>query len=293
MLAIRLEWTVKEFFQADGIGKFTDRMAAVLGIHKADLKVVQVYEGSVIIEFQVMSEEGDEDPQKTLKEIEKKFEETAPTLGDSLGAPVMQVVTSEGNIFAMPGYEDISGLQNNNQFADLISQFEKAQAEKAKKEESIWDGMTEVVDEDNSDNSDENKSNSGDSQDGNDETNQTEKEKSRSQVVKTQIVTEIVTKEQSADDVTTQSILIVVVAALCLIIIAMVVVCIMKRKRQTGPLVVAVPRDSIRGANNSPDNTSFEDNQKPQYNPKDNLDILNYNTSSKKKNSSRPSSQQS
>ena len=55
MLAIRLEWTVKEFFQADGIGKFTDRMAAVLGVHKADLKVVQVYEGSVIVEFQVLS----------------------------------------------------------------------------------------------------------------------------------------------------------------------------------------------------------------------------------------------
>jgi len=40
MLAIRLEWTTKEFFEADGVAKFTDRMAAVLGIHKADLKVV-------------------------------------------------------------------------------------------------------------------------------------------------------------------------------------------------------------------------------------------------------------
>ena len=153
--------------------------------------------------------------------------------------------------------------------------------------------MTEVVDDDNSDTSDGDKSTSDDSQDSNDGANQNEKEKSRSQVVKTQIVTEIVTKEQSADDKATESILIVVVAALCLIIIAMVVVCILKRKRQSGPLVVAVPRDSIRGKNESPDNTSFEDNQKPQYNPKDNLDILSYNTSSKRKNSSRPSSQQS
>ena len=140
MLAIRLEWTVKEFFQEDGIGKFTDRMAAVLGIHKADLKVVQVYEGSVIVEFEVYSEEGDENPEKTLKDIEKKFEEAAPTLGDSLGAPVMQVVTSEGSIVAMEGYEDISSLTNNNNFADLISQFEQAQAEKASKETSIWEG---------------------------------------------------------------------------------------------------------------------------------------------------------
>ena len=66
MLAIRLEWTVKEFFQADRIGKFTDRMAAVLDIHKADLKVVQVYEGSVIVEFKVYAAEDDSDPIDTL-----------------------------------------------------------------------------------------------------------------------------------------------------------------------------------------------------------------------------------
>ena len=134
MLAIRLEWTVKEFFQSDGIGKFTDRMAAVLGIHKADLKVVQVYEGSVIVEFQVLTEEGDENPTATLQAIEQKFQDSAPTLGDSLGAPVMQVVTSSGNIVAMEGYEDISALQNNGNFVDLISQFEQSQAEEAEKD---------------------------------------------------------------------------------------------------------------------------------------------------------------
>jgi hypothetical protein len=126
MLAVRLEWTVKEFFQEDGIGKFTDRMATSLGIHKADLKVVQVYEGSVIVEFQVMTEEGDEDPTATLKKIEKTFEAVTPTLGDSLGAPVMQIVTSDGNIVAMEGYEDISGFTSNANFVNLISQFENA-----------------------------------------------------------------------------------------------------------------------------------------------------------------------
>lgn len=123
MLAIRLEWTVKEFFQADGIGKFTDRMAAVLGIHKADLKVVQVYEGSVIVEFQVMTEEGDANPADTLSSIEQKFKDAAPTLGDSLGAPVMQIVTTDGQIVGMEGYEDVSGFANNANFVDLISQF--------------------------------------------------------------------------------------------------------------------------------------------------------------------------
>lgn len=70
MLAIRLEWTTKEFFEADGVAKFTDRMAAVLGIHKADLKVVQVFEGSVIIEFQIFAEEDDENPMATLQFLE-------------------------------------------------------------------------------------------------------------------------------------------------------------------------------------------------------------------------------
>ena len=37
-------------------------MTAVLGIHRADLKVVQVYEGSVIIEFQVFAEDDDPEP---------------------------------------------------------------------------------------------------------------------------------------------------------------------------------------------------------------------------------------
>jgi len=123
MLAIRLEWTLKEFFYEDSIGKFQDRMAAALGIHKGDVKVVQVYEGSVIIEFQVFAEEGDENPLATLQLLEQKFIDTAPTLGDSLGAPVMQIVTSEGKIIPMEGYEDLAGLAENKNFNNLIDQF--------------------------------------------------------------------------------------------------------------------------------------------------------------------------
>lgn len=125
MVAIRLEWTLKEFFEEDSIGKFTDRMAAVLGIHKADLKVVQVFEGSVIIEFQIFAEEGDSNPTATLQILEQKFVEAAPTLGDSLGAPVMQIVTSEGTIIPMEGYEDLAGLANNENFSNLIDHFQQ------------------------------------------------------------------------------------------------------------------------------------------------------------------------
>ena len=79
----------------------------------------------------------------------------------------MQVVTSDGNIFSMPGYEDVSGLKKNNQFADLISKF---QAEKAKNDQSIWDGMTEVF-HDTDTSSDEEKSESEESQDIDEENN--------------------------------------------------------------------------------------------------------------------------
>ena len=40
MLAIRLEFTFKEFFARGGITTFIDRMAAVIGLHRADIKVV-------------------------------------------------------------------------------------------------------------------------------------------------------------------------------------------------------------------------------------------------------------
>ena len=51
MLGIRLEFTVKEFFASGGIVSFADKMAAVLGIHASDIKVVSVYEGSTIVDF--------------------------------------------------------------------------------------------------------------------------------------------------------------------------------------------------------------------------------------------------
>lgn len=98
-------------------------MSAALFIAKADLKVVQVYEGSVIVEFEVTAPEDDPDPEKTLRKIETRFAEVVPTLGDSLGAPVMQIVTSSGEVVPMAGYEDLQSLQNNKGFEDLISQF--------------------------------------------------------------------------------------------------------------------------------------------------------------------------
>ena len=51
MLGVRLEFTLEEFYADGGIVSFVDRMAGVLGVHKADLKIVSVYEGSTIVNW--------------------------------------------------------------------------------------------------------------------------------------------------------------------------------------------------------------------------------------------------
>ena len=70
-----------------------------------------------------MTEEDDPNPAQSLQDIEETFKTVVPTLGDSLGAPIMQIVTSDGNVVSSEGYEDLSDLDGNTGFADLINQF--------------------------------------------------------------------------------------------------------------------------------------------------------------------------
>jgi hypothetical protein len=43
MVSVRLDWTLEEFYADAGVDSFTDRMAAVLGVHASQIKVVAVY----------------------------------------------------------------------------------------------------------------------------------------------------------------------------------------------------------------------------------------------------------
>jgi len=69
MVSVRLDWTLEEFYAADGVDNFVDRMAAVLGVHGSQIKVVAVYQGSVIVEYFVETLPDDEEPEKTLNEV--------------------------------------------------------------------------------------------------------------------------------------------------------------------------------------------------------------------------------
>ena len=51
---VALNWTMKEFEADGGLKKFTERVASTLEVPAWRIKPVNVYEGSVIIEFLVL-----------------------------------------------------------------------------------------------------------------------------------------------------------------------------------------------------------------------------------------------
>lgn len=80
---VRLEWTLEEFYADGGVVSFTDRVAGALGIHASEIKTVAVYEGSVVVEFNIEADyeacEIDDDEierrEYTEEEVEEKEQE--------------------------------------------------------------------------------------------------------------------------------------------------------------------------------------------------------------------------
>lgn len=69
MSSVRLEWTLEEFYEDGGTTKFIDRLAASLGIHPSTIKIVAVYEGSVIVNFAIFKENEEEDDLAPIEEM--------------------------------------------------------------------------------------------------------------------------------------------------------------------------------------------------------------------------------
>lgn len=68
---VRMEWTMNEFFANGGTTKFVDRVAGSLGIHASTIKVVSVYEGSVVLNYDILADDSDRNPEQTLAKISK------------------------------------------------------------------------------------------------------------------------------------------------------------------------------------------------------------------------------
>jgi hypothetical protein len=52
-----MEWTFDEFFTAGGSTTFMDRIAGSLGIHASTIKIVSVYEGSLVVNYAIENDD--------------------------------------------------------------------------------------------------------------------------------------------------------------------------------------------------------------------------------------------
>lgn len=53
--AVRLDIDIDSFFSGGGVTSFTDNIAGALGIHASNIKVVSVYEGSVVVDYYIVA----------------------------------------------------------------------------------------------------------------------------------------------------------------------------------------------------------------------------------------------
>jgi len=61
-----MEWTFAEFFADGGTTTFVDRLTSSLGIHASQVKIVSVYEGSLVVNYEIEPEED-----QTLESLEQ------------------------------------------------------------------------------------------------------------------------------------------------------------------------------------------------------------------------------
>jgi len=69
---VRMEWTMNEFFDNGGTTSFIDKVAGSLGIHASTIKVVGVYDGSVVVDYEIEPDKNLSQSVNVLKEIKKK-----------------------------------------------------------------------------------------------------------------------------------------------------------------------------------------------------------------------------
>lgn len=63
---VRMEWTMNQFYASGGTTTFADRLCSVLGIHASQMKIVTIYEGSLIINYNIVQSS---DSTQTLAQI--------------------------------------------------------------------------------------------------------------------------------------------------------------------------------------------------------------------------------
>jgi len=90
-----MEWTFNDFFAKGGTTSFIDRLTASLGIHASTVKIVSVYDGSLVLNYDLAPSK--EEP-LDLKAIEKKQTEKFATGKVDLGAPILDVAAGKEKV---------------------------------------------------------------------------------------------------------------------------------------------------------------------------------------------------
>lgn len=83
---VRMEWTVDAFFDNGGTTQFIDRVAGSLGIHASTVKIVSVYEGSLVVNYGI-----ENDNEEELAQAKAAQTQAFATGGVDLGAPITDV----------------------------------------------------------------------------------------------------------------------------------------------------------------------------------------------------------
>lgn len=79
---------MEEFFEDGGTTTFIDRLTGSLGIHASTVKIVSVYEGSLIVNYEIEADEDDEDG-SALQAIQERQDAMFSSGAIDLGAPVL------------------------------------------------------------------------------------------------------------------------------------------------------------------------------------------------------------
>jgi hypothetical protein len=65
---VRMEWTMEAFFADGGTTAFVDRLTGALGIHASTVKIVSVYEGSLVVNYEIYADDDDPEALNAIKD---------------------------------------------------------------------------------------------------------------------------------------------------------------------------------------------------------------------------------
>lgn len=97
MTKVRMEWSLKDFYNNGGATKLVDRISASLGIRADQIKVVAVYEGSLVVNYHIVSLIADA---VALAVVEQKQKDLMASNSFELGAPVLDFEANSATVVA-------------------------------------------------------------------------------------------------------------------------------------------------------------------------------------------------